>query len=326
MNVPNQLTVARMILSPIFLVVGLLDFPYHYFLAAVIFSIAALTDFIDGRYARKYDLITNFGKLLDPVADKMLTTAALLLFVSQGWCHYLVPVIVLAREYLVTAVRMVASQQNIVIPANRWGKAKTVCQMVFSLIILYGSQLFAPDWELSVVQAYNNWFLYGAQILMWIVAVLTVISGATYVLQSKDLLRSAAVRSLLKKTLLDEFLCNLVIAYAYIALMQRGWLLVILVMISLTAGFGISSIQMLAGAQHVALPLRSWSLLQKIQVVAVCLFGLINLVLSWITPADAILLVPTQAIHFVFGALAVLRLAVCVQCMLRSKKSIDFSK
>ena len=141
MNLPNKLTVARIILTPFYLAAMMINFEYHYLVAAIIFIVASITDFLDGKIARKNNLITTFGKLCDPVADKMLTTAALLAFMQLGLCSVWIVMIVLTREFLVTSFRLVATSQGIVIPAGIWGKLKTASQMVFSIAIMLGIQL-----------------------------------------------------------------------------------------------------------------------------------------------------------------------------------------
>lgn len=183
MNTPNKLTIARMIITPIFLAVALMSFPHKYIVACVIFVVAAVTDAIDGRLARKNDEITVFGKLLDPVADKMLTTAALLAFMEQGLCNVWVVMIVLTREFVVTSIRLIASSQGIVIPANIWGKLKTVCQMTFSVLILLLGEL-EESFDLFSHISFIT-FPALSNILLWITAAFTLISGVTYVAQSR---------------------------------------------------------------------------------------------------------------------------------------------
>ncbi|MEG1180205.1 MAG: CDP-diacylglycerol--glycerol-3-phosphate 3-phosphatidyltransferase, partial [Oscillospiraceae bacterium] len=128
MNTPNKLTIFRMLMTPIFLAAILIDVPHRYLWAIITFSIAAITDALDGKLARKNNQVTVFGKLTDPVADKMLTTAALLAFMELGLCNIWIVLIVLTREFAVTSIRLVASAEGIVIPANMWGKIKTVSQ------------------------------------------------------------------------------------------------------------------------------------------------------------------------------------------------------
>ena len=182
MNLPNKLTVIRMILTPLYLAAMLIEFRYHYFVALVIFAVASITDFLDGKIARKHNLITTFGKLCDPVADKMLTTAALLAFMQLGLCDIWVVMIILTREFLVTSFRLVSSAQGVVIPAGIHGKIKTVSQMVFSIIIMLGrfvGEFVSFDFEI---------FSLVSNILLWITAVLTVVSGIKYIVDGKKVI------------------------------------------------------------------------------------------------------------------------------------------
>lgn len=190
LNVPNILTIARIFITPIFLAVILMDtLPHRFLIACVIFSIASITDAIDGHLARKNNQITNFGKFLDPIADKILTTSALLAFMSMGLCNIWIIMLVLTREFAIASVRMIAAAGGVVIPANIWGKIKTVSQMVFTiLIMLLGeayyivetsyAELFARLPDLSLVS--NG--------LLWITAILTVISGVIYLNDSKKII------------------------------------------------------------------------------------------------------------------------------------------
>jgi len=186
LNLPNKLTLIRMFLAPIYLALMLIEFPYHYIVALAVFSVASLTDMLDGKIARKNNLITVFGKLLDPLADKMLTTSALLAFMREGWCSIWIVMIVLTREFAVAGVRLIATAQGIVIPANYWGKAKTVSQMVFTIVIMLLAELNAT----FDIFANAGWFTLArvSNIMLWITAVLTVVSGITYFVDSKKLI------------------------------------------------------------------------------------------------------------------------------------------
>ena len=182
MNLPNKLTVARIILTPFFLAAMVLNFKYHYLVATLIFIVASVTDFLDGKIARKSNLVTTFGKLCDPVADKMLTTAALLAFMKLGLCNIWIVMIVLSREFLVTSFRLVASAQGVVIAAGIWGKLKTASQMIFSIIIMVGIH-FVEIYSLDFGK-----FSLISNILLWITAVLTVISGVKYIVDGKKVI------------------------------------------------------------------------------------------------------------------------------------------
>ena len=177
MNLPNILTIVRVIMSPLFLLVLLMDSTPHYALyALLIFAAACITDALDGNIARKNNQITDFGKFLDPLADKMLTTAALLGFMKLGMCSIWIPMIVLSREFMVMSVRLAASSTGKVIAANFWGKFKTVAQMVSIIIILVMLEIktyniLPVDFPYSLI----------SNILLWISTAFTVGSGAQYV-------------------------------------------------------------------------------------------------------------------------------------------------
>lgn len=175
-NLPNLLTIIRILMSPVFLVfLTMASIPHHYLWAFIIFVVASITDFVDGTLARKNNQITNLGKLLDPLADKMLTTAAFLGFMQTGLCNIWVLMIVLTREFTVTGIRMIATVQNVVIPANIWGKIKTVTQMVFSSVIMLLAEItIMPHATLITI----------SNIAMWVIAATTLISGIIYVIQA----------------------------------------------------------------------------------------------------------------------------------------------
>lgn len=184
MNIANKLTVLRVILTPIFLVLFLVDFPFHYIASLAVFGIAAYTDLLDGKLARKRDLITNLGKFLDPIADKMLTTAAFLGFLSIGRMNVWALMIVLIREFMVTSVRLMAAEGGKVVAANGWGKAKTVAQYVAIIYML--TALEFSTWNAGILSSVG-WpetvftlpVDLGA-IPIWIATILTAISGIVY--------------------------------------------------------------------------------------------------------------------------------------------------
>ena len=184
MNLPNKLTMLRVLLVPVFMVFaglgtyGAADFvPLYYLLAGVLFAAASLTDFLDGYLARKYHMVTDFGKFMDPLADKMLTTAAFLYMMRDGVCHPVVLAIVLFREFAVAGVRMNAAAQGTVIAANLWGKVKTVLQMLTILLYYFAAALAGPDAVGAVA------LLTG--VLCWEVAAVTVLSGGIYLWQNR---------------------------------------------------------------------------------------------------------------------------------------------
>ncbi|MBQ5996104.1 MAG: CDP-diacylglycerol--glycerol-3-phosphate 3-phosphatidyltransferase [Clostridia bacterium] len=179
LNVPNRLTVARILITPVFLTAFLWKtLPYRFLIACIIFVAGSITDAVDGHLARKNNEVTNFGKLLDPVADKILTTAALIGFMSEGLCSPWVLFVILVREFTITSIRSIAAADGVVIPANYWGKVKTVCQMVFTIIIMLLCQF---EGFLSFLPFSVNAI---SSCLMWICAVLTVVSGAVYIKDS----------------------------------------------------------------------------------------------------------------------------------------------
>lgn len=185
MNLPNKLTVVRIVLTPLFLLLTLVDFPCHYLAAGLVFGAAALTDMFDGRIARAQGLITNLGKFLDPIADKMLTTAALLSFLATGHLDVWAVMIVLTREFMVTSVRLLAAKDGVVIAASIWGKLKTVAQFIAILFEL--AALEFASWQTTFLAALDlpelafRVPLTVGYVLLWIAVVLTAVSGIQYV-------------------------------------------------------------------------------------------------------------------------------------------------
>ena len=181
MNLPNKLTIIRIVLAPLFLLLTLVDFPFHNLAAGLVFGAAALTDMYDGRIARSQGLITNLGKFLDPLADKMLTTAALLSFLATG--HLDVWAVML--EFMVTSVRLLAAKDGVVIAANIWGKLKTVAQFIAILFEL--AALEFASWQGTLLASFDlpdlvfSIPLTTGYVLLWISVVLTVGSGVQYV-------------------------------------------------------------------------------------------------------------------------------------------------
>lgn len=183
MNLPNKLTVIRIALTPVFLFLFCAEFiPHNYLFALIVFVIAAVTDFVDGYIARKRNLITNFGKIADPIADKILMTAVLLGFMQMKLCSIWIVIIILAREFAISAIRIAAAAQDSVIPANVYGKVKTITQMIFSVlimifIVLENEQVFVLPQLQPVSSA-----------LLWVTAVLTIVSGVIYVRDSSKVI------------------------------------------------------------------------------------------------------------------------------------------
>lgn len=173
MNLPNKLTLLRILLVPVFIV---LELEKENYWALGVFAAAALTDMFDGMIARKYHLITSFGKLMDPLADKILTMSAFICLVQLGHVAGWMVIVILAREFIVTGLRTVAASDGIVIAAGWSGKIKTVLQMTAIILILL-----------------NNWPFYYLnipmdQIVLWAAVLMTVISGAEYMIKNKNLL------------------------------------------------------------------------------------------------------------------------------------------
>lgn len=178
MNTPNKLTLLRMIMIPFFMVFQLNPVSWFQLAAFIVFVAASLTDTLDGYLARKNNQITNFGKLMDPLADKLLTFAAFLGFIQLGYISAWPVMIMIAREFLVTSVRLIALESGgKVIAANIWGKLKTITQMVSISVSLL---LSAIPTTVHFVPTVTN-------ILVWICAVLTLISGATYIIDNRKL-------------------------------------------------------------------------------------------------------------------------------------------
>lgn len=197
MNTPNKLTVGRIIATPVFMAAMIFSFKYHYLISLILFIGASLTDMIDGKMARKYNLVTDFGKFLDPLADKMLTTAAYLGFI----CMYadkpviclqmtIITFFVLFREFMVSSIRLVVvSSGGKVIAANMWGKCKTVSQMLGIIAALFAYTLI-KDFGIN-----NPTFMNVCDIiicvLFWLSAVLCIISGLIYLNGSKQYINSS---------------------------------------------------------------------------------------------------------------------------------------
>ena len=197
MTLPNKLTVLRIVMVPIFLVLLVTEFPHHYLAALLVFIFASLTDLIDGKIARRYNLITDLGKFLDPLADKMLTTAAFLGFMVCGigglksmmWINF----IVLTREFLVTSVRLMAAGGGKVVAANIYGKIKTVTQMASIILALLFEYLIWLDGSLELgllagAPTHVLRVIYCA--VMWFSTVMAVISGIVYAVQNRGFVNS----------------------------------------------------------------------------------------------------------------------------------------
>lgn len=184
MNLPNKLTMMRVVLVPIFMVfaaygcLGTAEYnPNAQLAAGIVFAIASFTDFLDGYLARKHHLVTDFGKFMDPLADKMLTTAAFIYMLADGVCSPVVLALILFREFAVAGVRMIAAGSGTVIAANIWGKVKTVLQML-TVLFYYFVPFFMGSTDMLA-------FGLITQALCWLVAVVTVLSGGIYLWQNR---------------------------------------------------------------------------------------------------------------------------------------------
>ncbi len=190
MNLPNKLTLGRIILVPLMVAALLIDFPFNNLVALIIFATASITDLLDGKIARKQNLVTDFGKFADPLADKILVLATLLCFVQNGYCDCVAVIIVLFREFSVTSIRLIAASSGEVIAANIWGKAKTVSQMIAVIAILVMQFILdlANDTDLISAQAeslMSSAFGIAGEVLVWISTAFAVISGVIYIVQNR---------------------------------------------------------------------------------------------------------------------------------------------
>ena len=195
MNLPNKLTLCRIILVPVFMVfVSLTEFGTEtfnatwYLVAGIVFAAASFTDYLDGHLARKWHMVTDFGKFADPLADKLLTTVALIYMMRDGVCSPVVLCIILAREFAVSGLRMVAAgaKDGKVIAANMWGKVKTVLQMLSIIFYFFGISLTYGN---TVLGNLNVWLI--SYWLCWLVAAATAISGIKYLWDNRSFINTA---------------------------------------------------------------------------------------------------------------------------------------
>lgn len=177
MNLPNKLTIFRVILIPFFVVFLLLDpsnQTYRY-IADAIFIIASLTDMLDGKIARKYNLVTNFGKFMDPLADKLLVSAAMICLIATGQLAAWIVIVIISREFIISGFRLISSDNGIVIAASYWGKFKTVFQMLMIIVLIANIQM--------------PFFTVLGTILIYVALVLTIVSLIDYIVKNKDVLK-----------------------------------------------------------------------------------------------------------------------------------------
>ncbi len=179
MNLPNKLTVCRVILIPFFVFFLLFDPASVLFkwIALGIFVIASLTDMLDGKIARKYNLITDFGKFMDPLADKLLVCSAMIGLIELGRIPSWIVIVIIAREFVISGFRLIASDNGRVIAASYWGKFKTTFQMIMVILMIADIQ--------------NNVFYMLTQVIMWIALALTIISLVDYLVKNKDVMNGS---------------------------------------------------------------------------------------------------------------------------------------
>lgn len=175
MNLPNKITIFRVVMIPVFLIFLLVPgIPYGNYIATVVFVIACLSDALDGYLARKYHLVTNFGKFMDPLADKLLVCSALICFVELSYMPAWVVIVIIAREFIISGFRLIASDNGVVIAASYWGKFKTIAQMITCILL--------------IVQIPFAWVVPVEQVMIYLSLILTVISLCEYIWKNRSVL------------------------------------------------------------------------------------------------------------------------------------------
>ncbi len=175
MNLPNKITIFRICMIPFFVAFFLIDsIPYNNWIALAVFVVACLSDALDGHLARKHNLVTNFGKLMDPLADKILVCTALLCFLEQGTLSLIVVIVIVAREFIINGFRLVAAEGGLVLAASYWGKFKTATQMIMCCLL--------------IVHLDYTWFAVLETIFIWTSFALTVISLLDYLIKNKGVI------------------------------------------------------------------------------------------------------------------------------------------
>jgi CDP-diacylglycerol---glycerol-3-phosphate 3-phosphatidyltransferase len=190
MNLPNKLTVSRFVLTVAFLVCMFSQVPYYATWALGFFSLASLTDYFDGKIARRDKLITNFGILMDPLADKILVCSAFIAFIGLGWIQSWMVVIIVARELAITGLRLLAASKNVVLAAERYGKHKTISQIVAIIAILVEHSY--RDWgPVGMIFGFHiagkPWIEWFMPVSIWVAVLLTFISGWLYLWKNRQL-------------------------------------------------------------------------------------------------------------------------------------------
>ena len=179
MNLPNKLTVLRVILIPFYALFVLLYISNHWIWALIVFALASITDMLDGKIARAQNLVTTFGKFLDPLADKLLVMTALICLCFERLIDPVAVIIILSREFMVTGLRLVVANEGVVVAAGIWGKLKTAFTMI-ALIAVMALQIFFPDTKGSPDLNWSSTVFLVNEALIWVSVILTVISGGVY--------------------------------------------------------------------------------------------------------------------------------------------------
>jgi len=184
-NLPNKLTLSRFAFTVGFLVAMFSGMPYCETVALAFFVAAGISDFLDGSIARRRNLITNFGILMDPLADKIMICSAFIAFVELGWFAAWMAVIVVARELAITGLRLLAASKNVVLAAESWGKHKTISQIVAIISLLVKSSY--PEWGSWALPLFDFWVPPFAKIAVWIAVLLTGSSGMLYLWRNREI-------------------------------------------------------------------------------------------------------------------------------------------
>lgn len=183
MNLPNKITVFRVVLIPVFVILLMVDsIPFNNFIALAVFVIACITDFLDGYIARKYKLVTNLGKFMDPLADKVLVCTAMILLIELGKIPSIVVAVIMAREFIISGFRLVAADNGVVIAASYIAKFKTTAQMLMCIFLLFTANPAYDGAFFKFIDALGV-------IFMWIALVLTVVSLADYIYKNRQVLQ-----------------------------------------------------------------------------------------------------------------------------------------
>ncbi|MBP3617585.1 MAG: CDP-diacylglycerol--glycerol-3-phosphate 3-phosphatidyltransferase [Lachnospiraceae bacterium] len=176
MNLPNKITIFRVCMIPVFLVFMLVPgIPFGNYIATAVFAIACASDAMDGHIARKHNLVTNFGKFMDPLADKLLVCSALICFVELSYMPAWIVVVIIAREFIISGFRLIASDNGVVIAASYWGKFKTIAQMITCILL--------------IVQLPFAWIDVVEQVFIWLSLILTVVSLCEYIWKNRNVLK-----------------------------------------------------------------------------------------------------------------------------------------